>query len=407
MVAWLFVLSAASLTMRAQTVVHNEQMQSVKAVVNGLWLNMPVMRLASADRLNVAFDYLSHDYHRFRCHLRHCEADWQPSENIFESDYIDGFNDFFIEDYIGSINTNVDYNHYEVELPNERCRLTMSGNYIMEIIDDDTDQLMAEVAFYVTEQLMSVALQVYTNTDQTINHLHQQVDMTVNYGTQRVSHPDRQIHTVVMQNGLCAQPQRREGMKPNIINAQGMQWTHCRDLIFMAGDEYRKFEILDTDRPSTNVDHITWDGQLFNAWLFTDQVNSNYLTDEDANGAFLIRNSDNIEVENTCEYMMVHFTLDAPSNIVPPMIDGQWTNSGNHNQYAMEWDDNLHLWHKAILLKQGYYSYTYLMGEWPSFFQTENTYQAFVYYKELTDRTWRLVAFTSAAYPSRQTPSPY
>ena len=57
----------------------------------------------------------------------------------------------------------------------------------------------------------------------------------------------------------------------------------------------------------------------------------------------------------------------------------------------------------VVLQKQGYYNYQYLMRdadgtvrpvpEEGSFFQTENRYQALVYYKGSGDRTWRLVGY--------------
>ena len=385
----------------------SEDVKSLQTVVNSQWLSMPVMRLASNDCLKVDFDYLGHDYHRFRCHIYHCNPDGTPNNDVFENEYIDGFNDFYIEDYLTSVNTNVDYTHYKTQIPNSRCRLKQSGSYLMTIVDDNTDETVAEIRFYVVEQLMSIGMNVYTNTDLTINKEHQQLQMWLNYGDLRVTYPERQIKTIVWQNGITSNASMRQNIKPSIVNSNGMEWRNCQELIFKAGDEYRKFEILDTDRPSLNVDHITWDGEVFNAWLYTDEIHNNYITDEDANGAFLIRNSNNTETDYTCDYLLVHFTLDAPNQLPAPIINGAWTNMDNKVDYTMEWDEEHHLWHKAILLKQGYYSYTYQMPYSPNFYQTENTYQAMVFYKGQTSRIWQLVGFTSAAYPSHQTLSPY
>jgi hypothetical protein len=53
---------------------------------------LPVIDLTSADdHVVIAFDELSHDYHRYTYTVQHCEADWTPSEELLESDYIDGF----------------------------------------------------------------------------------------------------------------------------------------------------------------------------------------------------------------------------------------------------------------------------------------------------------------------------
>ena len=69
----------------------------------------------------------------------------------------------------------------------------------------------------------------------------------------------------------------------------------------------------------------------------------------------------------------------------------------------MSYDESDHSYNARILQKQGYYSYQYLLRkndgqtavvpEEGSFFETENKYQGFVYYKGVTDRTWRLVGY--------------
>lgn len=69
----------------------------------------------------------------------------------------------------------------------------------------------------------------------------------------------------------------------------------------------------------------------------------------------------------------------------------------------MTYDENAGMYTASILQKQGYYSYQYLWEDsrgtrrpLPSegnFYPTENRYQAFIYFKEVGGRTWRLTAF--------------
>ena len=65
----------------------------------------------------------------------------------------------------------------------------------------------------------------------------------------------------------------------------------------------------------------------------------------------------------------------------------------------MTYDPQTGTYKARIMLKQGYYSYQLLDadGNIPpsegSFFQTENQYQAFVYYRGTGARTWRLVGY--------------
>ena len=118
--------------------IYSPQVKSLQVVVNQNWQSLPVMKLNSADRLYVGFDELSHDYHRYICHIERCEADWTMATEMFESDWLNGFNDLIVDDYEHSINTTVPYTHYQFSLPNDQCHLKMSGNYRLHIQEDGT-----------------------------------------------------------------------------------------------------------------------------------------------------------------------------------------------------------------------------------------------------------------------------
>ena len=84
------------------------------------------------------------------------------------------------------------------------------------------------------------------------------------------------------------------------------------------------------------------------------------------------------------------------------IIAGNWTTEESAG-YVMTYDEQEKSYNAQILQKQGYYSYQYLlcdkdgqthiMPEEGSFFETENRYQAFVYYKGVSERTWRLLGY--------------
>ena len=380
----------------------SERFKSLTSTVNGDWMNRPVMLLGSMDRLYIGFDELSHNYHRLTYHLDHCEANWRVSEEIFESDWLEGFNNNQIENYQNSINTTVPYTHYELKIPNDRCRLKMSGNYRLTVYDEDADnEKVLEVEFYVLEPLMNISLQATTNTDIDHNDSHQQISMTLAYNDLCVNNIDEELRTVVMQN--WREDNARHDVRPNFISNRGLTWEHNRGLIFDAGNEYHKFEVLDVSHATMGLDRITWDGEHYQAFPYPTTVRKNYLTDTDADGAFCIRNSDNREIDYTCDYVWVNYELQAPYE-GDLYIDGHWTTEADRTAYRMEYDETHHCYHAAVMQKQGYYSYQYIKadGSIPqsegSFFQTENRYQAFVYYKGTGARTWRLVGFRGLVY---------
>ena len=395
-----------SLTIGAKSSIHSPQVKSLQVVVNQDWLSPAVMRLGSDDILNVSFDELSHAYHRYIYRIERCEADWTPSEGLFESDWLEGFNDNTIDDYANSVNTTVDYTHYQFQIPNDRCRLKLSGNYKLHILDEDNDQEEVIVAeFMVTEQSMPLNLSVTTNTDIDVNASHQQVSMNLSFGTTKVINPMEQIQTVVMQNGR--EDNQKRNVKPNVQNYSngiGLEWVHNRALIFDGGNEYHKYEVLAVSHPTMGIDFIRWDGEHYQAFPFICEPRLNYIYDEDADGAFYIRNSDNVENTTTCDYVWVTYRLQAPK--VPEghvIIDGHWTTDDNLYNYMMDFDEETGLYTARLLQKQGYYSYQYLwlkpdgttcpLPTEGNFYQTENRYQAFVYFKGTGERTWRLTAY--------------
>ena len=362
-------------------------------------MQLPIIMLNGSERIRISFDDLTHMYQRYTYSLRHCEADWTPSEEIFESDYVEGFAEGnVIDDVTESRGTNVQYSHYQLTIPNADCCPKISGNYRLTVHNDETGEDVLQVCFMIAEPIMGVGMSVTTNTDKGLNTRYQQVGMQVSYNGITVTNPNEQIKTVVMQNLSWAD--RRINAKPQYIMGNGLKWDHNRDLIFHAGNEYRKFELLDVTHPTLGIDHIEWDGSNYDAYVYPDEPRPNYVYDEDADGAFYIRNSDNVEIDVTTEYVRVNYCLISPEYVGNVYINGVWTNDSFDEKYLMTYDYNDKCYYGTVLQKQGYYNYRYLLYNKDSvtpvpsegsFFQTQNRYHALVYYRGNGDRTDRLV----------------
>ena len=382
----------------------DKNIASLQVVANNDWLSLPIITLNSNDFVNISFDDLTHEYRRYCYKIEHCEADWRTSSALFESDYIDGFaSGNTIDDVQESTNTVQLYTHYSITFPNNKCRPKISGNYRVTIYDEnDEKHVVCRAYFMIVEPSMAVQLNVTTNTDIDINGKHQQVEMAIDYGNNIVSNPQTQIKTVVMQNSRW--DNAVINAHPQYIKANGLQWIHCKDYIFDGGNEYRKFETLDVTHTTMGLESINWDGHNYHAWIWTDEPRPSYIYDKDANGAFLIRNSDNIDNDVNSDYIITHFRLKTPQIPYPIYINGFFTNDRFLPQYEMKWTEKNQQYEGELLLKQGYYSYQYLMMKpeeklkpVPSegnFYQTENTYQALIYFKANGNRTDRLVGYT-------------
>ena len=381
---------------------------SLTVMAGDNWMGLPVTTMGGQP-INIDFDELSHDYHRYIYKVEHCEADWTTSEQLFESDYISGFHDDnTIDDYEESLSTYQLYTHYSLSIPNEKMRLTMSGNYRLTVMDNNNnDEPVFTVCFMVCENTAGITLECFTNTDADINGRHQQINMQVSYGKLNVTAPAEQLRTVVLQN------QRWDNAvfnpKPQFVSRDGERWEHCRELIFLAGNEYHKFETLDPTHATMGLARVGWDERRsqWHAYVQPDYPQRNYSYDVDANGAFLIRNSDNYDCNVMCDYIITHFELHAPRQASPVYISGLWTNGSLDQEYEMEWNEEAQIYEKAVMLKQGYYSYRYAsladdgslrnISSEGDFFETENKYQALLYYRAPGERADRLVGYAEVS----------
>ncbi|RRD02987.1 DUF5103 domain-containing protein [Prevotella sp. OH937_COT-195] len=392
--------------------IYNERIATLKVVAGENWMSPPLIRLngtSHANYIHISFDDLTHTYQRYTYKIEHCEADWTVSDELFASDYIDGFAEGnTIDDVVESMNTNILYNHYSFTIPNDYCKLKLSGNYKITVYDENAgNEPVFTACFMVLDPQMGVSIDVSSNTDIDINNRHQQVSMVVNYGGMSVSNHKTQIKTAVTQN------QRWDNAKinaqPQYMMTDGLRWEHCKDLIFEAGNEFHKYEILDIHHPTMGIDYLEWDGKNYNIYPFATEERINYLYDEDANGAFYIRNSDNIENDRTSEYVLVHYRLHCPKKVNGRVyINGIWTNNRFIPKYEMIYNDNTSCYEATVLQKQGYYNYQYVMVDSSgvsqtmptegNFHQTENSYQAYVYYRGTGERCDRLVGFQNIKF---------
>ena len=384
-------------------------LKSLRIEANGQWDADPVILLARGQKIRITFDDLQHSYVRYTYHITHCNADWQPSE-LLESEYMDGFNDRPIEQYETSMSTAMLYNHYTLTLPNEEVRrLLVSGNYRIDIYGENQEEPVARACFSITEDKVGIGAEISANTDVDTYASHQQVNLSINYRSYAVSHPEQELRPVVLQNhrwDTC-----RSGLRPTYLRGQTLDYSHNRNLIFPAGNEYRRFEIVDEEVPTMRVDRVSFDNTYYHADIMTDEPRLNYIYDQDQDGRYYVRAKDE---DDECEYIYTHFRLNMPQ--IPGgnvYINGDLTNGRLADEYKMEYDLLDHAYKIMLPLKQGSYNYLYLYvrdGEQHGstaqiegdFYQTENEYNIYVYHRPFGERYDRLIGYKSLTFTGQK-----
>jgi hypothetical protein len=405
----LFAVMLAVVASHAQrNQIFSDNIHTLQVIANDDWQAPPIITLGGDNKVEISFDDMTHEYHRYVYKVQHCGADWQPSAELFYTDFIDGFDNNPIDDYAESLNTTQLFTHYSITIPNDRMKLKLSGNYRLDVFPDESDadaeHPMLTAFFSVVEPLMGLSASVTSNTDVDFNGSHQQLSFKLTYNGLGVRDAIQQTHTVVLQNrrwdNAVIDP------KPDYLTSSSLEYQHNRALIFDAGNEYRKFEMLNVHHTSLNVDRIQWFAPAYHASLIDDSPRKNYIYEEDRDGSFYIRNDDNLNNSTASDYVFVHFTLKMPEPLTggKVYVNGDFANDNFLSTNLMNYNADDKAYEAAIFLKQGYYNYQYLFlpdngGSAQTapiegnFFQTENEYIILAYYRAQGARYDQLVAY--------------
>lgn len=322
----------------------------------------PIYVMGSNDVLNVNFDLLDCDVHYLRYSVTHCNADWQPSV-LVESEYVDGFNQADITDFAQSYTTYVNYYNYNFTIPNEDLRIVKSGNYLLTVYEqDDPDKILFQTRFSVCENTMGVYAEVTSRTDVDYNDVHQQLKFDVTYRQGQVSDPYNELTTIVTQNGRA--DNAVVVTKPMMVTAGRVTYDHNPQLIFTAGNEYRRFETVNMHRLNMGVESILFFDPYYHATLTTDEprFDSQYLYDQTQHGHFTIRNSEADDSFIESEYLVTHFSLYTGEPLAGGnlFVQGAFTEGVPASQVLMHYDESTGCYLVDMLLKQGAYNYQYL-----------------------------------------------
>lgn len=427
----ILLLGAVGVGQAQSNKVYAPMIHTLQTIVNDDWLHDDVITLGTDDWVTISFDHFTHDYHRFTYKIVHCNADWTPSD-LFEVDYMDGFNNQPIEDYENSLNTTMLYTHYRLDLPNDDIQFKVSGNYRVEIYLEVEEAsppalsqgegaslyresespslgevrgglpLVAVACFRIVEPRMGLNVEVTSNTDIDTNLSHQQVSFVLNYPSSEVMDPNTEIKAYVYQNGRT--DNHVAGVKPSYVTPGRLEYVHNRALIFPAGNEYRRFEVINMHYATQGVDRMTYFAPYYHATLLPDAPRRNYSFDVDHDGRYLVRYNLAQDTDTEADYLFVHFTLEMPRRVGGDFyLTGEFAYNDFTPEYKMTYNEEERVYEATVLLKQGAYDFMYLwvpdgsgVGQTGpaegNFYEAENEYQVYIYHRPFGGRYDRLVA---------------
>ena len=401
-IAFILCFLCLVLGINAQTHVrtYNENIRTLRVA-------REVLLLGEDASLHISFDEMSHDVHFYTYTVK------MRNSNLLSGEYLQGFPTKDITDYEHSINTSREYTHYWFDFPNEDMQLTKSGDYLIEIYEDgNPDNRVAEVEFSVVEPLVKIEANVRSHTDIEYNGRYQQLDLEINTAALNLRDP-KEVRVVVTQNNRMDNAVTLT--QPTFIEPTRLRYTNQRALIFEGGNEYHHFDAFSVFYAGTGIDRMVYQMGDYHALLFPNEVRQGeYIHEFDSDGGYVVNAERTTDVDTEAEYAWVHWTLpvDKPWFDGALYVGGELFGNEMSLRNRMQYDAEQKCYWLTALVKQGGYDFQYWFVPKEqitnhksqitntktttqrvdgSYWQTENEYAVYVYWRPFGTRYDQLV----------------
>lgn len=367
-------------------------------------LEPSVIKLDDRNTLRLEFDDLNDDADYYYVYFIHCNYDWTPSD-LRPNMYVNGYNEFEIVDFEFSSEARINYVHYTYLFP----RFKTSGNYLAVVYrNQDKSDIVLSKRFYVYDNKVGLGARIDRSANVADRRSHQRIEATVNYSELSTIDPKEQFKVVVRQN---ERPDRTKALGITYIddNAKLLKYQNLNENNeFPGGNEFRFFDLSTVNFGGRNVENTTFIKNKPYTKLRVDRPNDiAYLINLDLNGKFYIRDLEGRNSRLTSEYVDIQFSLDYQEIDASVYVIGGFNNWQKNKDAKMYYNPATDRYEQHFVLKQGWYDYTYVLASDEnaidkSFYETENLYEVFVYYKPMGGRGDLLVGYYKLNFNRRR-----
>ena len=267
----------------------------------------PVIELGSGQQLIFSFDDLSQEQNSYTYKIVHCDPDWNPS-GLSPFNYLSGFFSNPLEDYEYSYNTQVEYTHFSLLIPNDEIGIKISGNYILQVFNDNyPDSVVIAQRFSVLENQVAISAAIVNATNPSLLYTSQQLNFSVTYGNLPVYNPVKDVRVYVTQN---QDPNSRRDFEPAFVRQNQLVYGDGTNNVFDGLSPFRNFQCSSFVYYTQYVkDVLKGPDGLYNFILQPGVVPQRYvpLSDKDGNYYIEAENVQNRSLE--ADYVVAHFAI--------------------------------------------------------------------------------------------------
>ena len=340
--------------------------------------------------LVLSFDDLTNSSEIYRYTIKHYDRNWND-DNLFFTEIANGSLNALLDKFEYSFNTLQAYTHYKLVFPNEKMQPKISGNFELIVYKDSADKPLFKKRFYLVEDNVSLALNISRIADAKNPNVNQRVEVqAVAKGNDLSSNVNSMSLNVMQNNNLNVAV---NNLKPSSTLGNKLLFQQM-NLTFPGNNEFYYFDNKNMNMAAdmvraTEVKDGVNQTYLHPVWAFP----LNYQYQPDVNGAFYYRRNDlglERNAEREADYSWVYFSLDSDPVDKEIYVLGGFNNFNPSKENQMQYDAANKKYVAKIFLKQGFYNYILATKEGNgalnfgevngNFWQTDNLYQAFLYY---------------------------
>jgi hypothetical protein len=302
-----------------------------------------------------------------------------------------------------SVGTFVPYTHYSIKFPNAETKPRVSGNYVIEIFqNDDPEDLIIRRRFIVYESLVIPGVSVSRAVDMEEFSTQQQVSATVSLAGYPVQDYFMDLDLSILQNRRWNNA--KNNLKPTFINDGLLTYNFMGSESFDGGTEFHTFDTKRLNQVGLGVKTSRLD-TCWEVYLYEKKNRSIavYSFQNDINGRRFFNRADVGNPDLAGDYCWVDFYFESPELDEPVYVYGQLSDWELLPEFRMNYNQQRGAYSKKILLKQGYYNYVFAHpGEnggistaltEGTHWQTRNDYTLIMYNRSMGLRYDRIIGY--------------
>ncbi len=389
---------------------YRDDVQTVLLHPTGFDLDKPVIYLNNMrEQLHLQFDVFADNAPYLYYTFVHCDNQWQPTD-LPKNDYLNGFFQEEIDDFTFSLNTFVNYVHYDLVFPTDNMMPKLSGNYLLVVTGEKPDDVYFTRRFYVVDDLARVTATIPRYPfDLNLGKNKQEIDLDIVYPDMFNSRADQYSNVTIQQNGRW--DNAVFGLKPTYVFPEKLSYVNNEKTVFESGNQYLRINTSNFEnRPEkTKTVYRKENGYVVTLYDDTKRNTHTYLEDEDLFGEkYIYLERENFDATKEADYAQVDFFLEWPQYMFGKdvYIIGAITDWRLDEGSKMDYDPQRRGYQKSLLLKQGYYDYMYAVKDNASgitsvapingdFWETNNMYHIFVYLFDPTQNYDQLIGYAT------------